>query len=155
ILGYQIDRCDSVEAALDQGVWTALQHFATQGLRRIGYLAPVSSLTATGDPRLGIYQEFIAEAKLAPRVYTYDGSSSNPEAARLRTEEIASELPADRPEALLCFNDMTAFGALMGLRRRGLSVPNDMALIGCDDLPLASQMDVPLTSIAYPIAEMC
>ncbi len=50
---------------------------------------------------------------------------------------------------------MAAIGALMGLRRKGLRVPQDMALVGCDDLPLAAELDVALTSIHYPLEEMC
>jgi Transcriptional regulators len=155
ILGYRVAGCDSVEAALDDGVRAALRHLLDQGFRRIGYLAPASSLDRQGDPRHGIYQEVMAAANLAPRVYGYEGAAHLPESARLRAEEIARERPAERPDALLCHNDMTAIGALMGLRRRGLRVPYDMALVGCDDLPLAAQMDVPLTSIAYPLEEMC
>jgi LacI family transcriptional regulator len=43
----------------------------------------------------------------------------------------------------------------MGLRRRGFRVPEDIALVGCDDLPLSAELDVPLTTIAYPLEEMC
>ncbi len=155
VLGYRIEQCDSVEAALGQGVRDALSHFQDQGSKRIGYLAPLSSLMTTGDPRVGIYREFVAARESEPLVYTYDGSANDPKAARIRAEEIACSRPTERPDALLCFNDMTAFGALMGLRRRGLRVPNDIAIIGCDDIPLVSQLDVPLTSIAYPIVELC
>ncbi|MBC7806868.1 MAG: LacI family DNA-binding transcriptional regulator [Akkermansiaceae bacterium] len=155
VMGYRISVCDSVEAALGQGVEDALTHLIEQGARSIGYVTPASSLGSTGDPRVGIYHDTLARIGMTPRIYTYPGSAGTPEAARIRVEQLVSEeRPADRPDALLCFNDMTAIGALMGLRRRGLRVPHDIAIVGCDDLPLVSQMDVPITSISYPLEEI-
>lgn len=155
VLGYHIPGCDSVEAALHTGVEEAMRHLISQGCRRIGYFAPASSLRSEGDPRPGVYHLMMEEAGLPARIYTYEGAAHSPEAARLCAERIAEEKPRERPDALFCFNDMTAIGALMGMRRKGVRVPHDIALVGCDGLPLAAQMDVPLTSIAYPLEEMC
>lgn len=155
VMGYRLPTYDSVEAALGQGVEDALIHLVDQGARSIGYVTPESSLGSTGDPRVGVYNETLARIGMAPRIYTYSGSAGTPEAARFRAEQlVGEERPANRPDALLCFNDMTAIGVLMGLRRRGVRVPQDMALVGCDDLPLVSQMDVPITSISYPLEEI-
>ncbi|MBC8136272.1 MAG: LacI family DNA-binding transcriptional regulator [Fibrella sp.] len=155
VMGYRISVCDSVEAALGQGVEDALTHLISQGARSIGYMTPASSLGSTGDPRVGVYHEMLSRIGMRPRVYTYTGSAGTPDAARACVERLVNdERPAGRPDALLCFNDMTAIGALMGLRRRGVRVPHDMAIVGCDDLPLVSQMDVPITSISYPLEEM-
>jgi LacI family transcriptional regulator len=155
ILGFKIEGCDSVEASLDEGVGEALRHLIDQGFRRIGYLVPDAFVQSFGDPRGDMYRRTIADAGLEPRIYAYQGVAHTPEAARLHAEQIACERPADRPDALFCFNDMTAVGALMGLRRKGLRVPQDIALVGCDGLGLVDQMDVPITSIAYPLEKMC
>lgn len=155
ILGYRMPDVDSVEAALHVGVQEALQHLIGQGFQRIGYLTPASSLNATGDPRSLVYRDVMTQAGREPRVYTYEGAAHRPEAARIRAEEIAQEPADERPDALFCFNDMTAFGALMGLRRKGLRVPQDIALVGCDNLPLVAQLDVPLSSIVFPLEEVC
>jgi LacI family transcriptional regulator len=155
VMGYRLSTCDSVEAALGKGVEDALIHLLNQGARSIGYVTPDSSLGSTGDPRVGIYNDTLARAGMTPRIYTYSGSAGTPEAARRRAEQLVTEeRPDDRPDALLCFNDMTAIGVLMGLRRRGVRVPQDIAIVGCDDLPLVSQMDVPITSISYPLEEI-
>ncbi|GAB4452250.1 MAG: LacI family DNA-binding transcriptional regulator [Armatimonadaceae bacterium] len=155
ILGYRMDQCDSVEAELEAGIVLALQHLLEQGFQRIAYLAPADSLTSTGDPRPGTYRRVMQAAGRPDRIYSFALDSHSAGAARLCAEQIACERPSERPDALLCFNDMTAIGALMGLRRKGLRVPQDVALVGCDDLPLAAQMDVPLTSIVYPLEAMC
>lgn len=155
VLGFRIEGCDSVEADLGTGVEEALLHLIDQGFQRIGYLVPKESVQSVGDPRYDIYNEVIVRAGLVPRIYAYEGAVHSPEAARLSAEQIACERPEERPDALFCFNDMTAFGALMGLRRKGLRVPQDIALVGCDGLGLVEQMDVPITSIAYPLEKMC
>jgi len=43
----------------------------------------------------------------------------------------------------------------MGLRYAGFRVPEDIALVGCDNVPLAAALDVPITTIAYPLDKMC
>jgi LacI family transcriptional regulator len=155
VLGFRIEGCDSVEATLDAGVEAALRHLIQQGFRRIGYLVPDAFVQSFGDPRGDTYRKIISEAGLEPLLYAYEGVAHTPEAARVLAEQIACARPDDRPDALFCFNDMTAVGALMGLRRRGLRVPQDIALVGCDGLGLVEQMDVPITSIAFPLEEMC
>lgn len=155
ILGYRMPGVDSVEAALHLGVEEALQHLIEQGYQRIAYLAPASSMSNEGDPRPVQYHAAMARTGRTPRIYTYEGAAHQPEAARICAEEIAREPAESRPDALFCFNDMTAFGALMGLRRKGLRVPEDIALVGCDNLPLVAQLDVPLSSIVFPLEEIC
>ncbi|HLF43639.1 MAG TPA: substrate-binding domain-containing protein, partial [Acidimicrobiia bacterium] len=50
-------------------------------------------------------------------------------------------------DAIFCANDATASGALQSVRARGLSVPEDVALAGFDDLPFAAELDPPLSTI--------
>jgi LacI family transcriptional regulator len=155
VLGQQIPGYDSVDASLATAALEALEHLIEMDRRRIGYLAPQSSLESTGDPRPGACREMSRRTGLPISVYSFPGMGHSPEAACRRAEEIALLAPKVRPDALFCFNDMTAIGALLGLRRGGLRVPDDIALVGCDGLPLAAQMDVPLSSIVYPLPEMC
>lgn len=55
--------------------------------------------------------------------------------------------------AVFCANDQTAYGALLGLRENGLSVPEDVSLIGFDDLPFSTFSNPPLTTVKQPIFE--
>jgi LacI family repressor for deo operon, udp, cdd, tsx, nupC, and nupG len=55
---------------------------------------------------------------------------------------------SDRPTALFCENDEMAIGALKRIKEAGLSVPEDISLVGFDDIPLAQYCDPPLTTIA-------
>ena len=60
----------------------------------------------------------------------------------------------DRPTAVFCFNDEMAIGVLAVARRRGLSVPQDLSVVGFDDIRFARHMDPPLTTISQPMREI-
>jgi LacI family repressor for deo operon, udp, cdd, tsx, nupC, and nupG len=57
---------------------------------------------------------------------------------------------AERPTALFCENDEMAIGALKRIRQAGLRVPEDISLVGFDDIPMAAYCDPPLTTISQP-----
>lgn len=64
-------------------------------------------------------------------------------------------LPAsERPNAIFAANDMVAIGVLTGLLRQGISVPDEIALVGFDDVEQAHQSVVPLTSVRQPGYEL-
>jgi LacI family transcriptional regulator, galactose operon repressor len=60
----------------------------------------------------------------------------------------------DRPTAIFAANDSMAIGALSALRESGIAVPEEMAVGGFDDIPLARYMDPPLSSVHVPICEL-
>lgn len=63
-------------------------------------------------------------------------------------------LPNDFPTALFCANDLIAFGAMTALRDSGVRIPQDVSLVGFDDIPVASQMSVPLTTVRQPMEQL-
>ena len=60
----------------------------------------------------------------------------------------------DRPTAIFAANDSMAIGALSALKESGVGVPEDMAVAGFDDIPLARYMDPPLSSVHVPICDL-
>jgi DNA-binding LacI/PurR family transcriptional regulator len=61
------------------------------------------------------------------------------------------DMPApQRPTAAFCANDLVALGLLQEMARRGLTVPNDLAIVGYDDIEFASAAAVPLSSVRQP-----
>jgi LacI family transcriptional regulator len=61
----------------------------------------------------------------------------------------------DPPTAIVCFNDQIAMGVMQAAARRGLSVPDDLSVMGVDDLrPVADALDPGLTTVALPHAQM-
>ncbi|QFY08894.1 substrate-binding domain-containing protein [Nonomuraea phyllanthi] len=69
---------------------------------------------------------------------------------RAAGEEIATLPPADRPTAVFCANDLVAIGVLQEMTQRGLRVPDDLAILGYDDIDFAAAAAVPLSSIRQP-----
>jgi len=61
---------------------------------------------------------------------------------------------AERPTAVFCYNDMTAIGLISAARQAGVSAPEDLAVVGFDDIPLAAHTYPPLTTIAQPQRDM-
>jgi LacI family transcriptional regulator len=78
--------------------------------------------------------------------------------ARAPTAEEGSELMeriiserADLPDALFAHNDPMALGALSAMRRHGLHCPEDMALVGYNNIPFLDELETPLCSVEYPV----
>jgi DNA-binding LacI/PurR family transcriptional regulator len=62
--------------------------------------------------------------------------------------------PAARPSAIFASNDLQALGVYQAARELGLGIPTDLSLVGFDDLPIASLLHPPLTTVHQPLAEM-
>ena len=71
-------------------------------------------------------------------------------------EEAADKLLArrDPPTAVFCFNDQMAIGVMNVARRRSLRLPEDLSVIGFDDISFARYTVPPLTTVAQPVREM-
>ncbi len=109
------------------------QTVSTGVLRRRGYLAALADGGLPADP------ELVAEAG-----YLEDGGA--------RTTERLLSLD-NRPTAIFAVTDMTAVGAYGVARRLGLRVPEDLAVVGYNDIPLASRLVPGLTTVHVPIHE--
>lgn len=60
----------------------------------------------------------------------------------------------ERPDAIFCANDAMAVGAIGALHEAGLRVPDDVAVVGFDDIPIARFLTPPLTTVRVPIADL-
>lgn len=61
---------------------------------------------------------------------------------------------SDRPEVIFAVNDTVAFGAYKKIKELGLSIPDDIALMGYDDIPFMSSLDPPITTVHQPMSEI-
>jgi len=131
-----------------------LDHLAAQDRRRFAYMAYPTSLNAQ-ESRYALFSEFTQKRGLEqvdiPLPY---GLPSHMEAARQGLSAWMAQGHA-LPEAMFCQNDEIALGAYRALRESGISIPQQVALAGCDDLPYISYLDIPLTSLALPVPEVC
>ena len=126
----------------------ATAHLADLGHRRIGHLAGKATVS-TGVLRRRGYLATLAERGLStdPRLVIESGYT---EEGGARAAERLLAL-ADRPTAIFAVTDMTAVGAFGVARQLGLRIPEDVAIVGYNDIPLASRMVPALTTIHVPI----
>lgn len=143
----------SVVSQNRQGAREIAAHLTSLGHKRLAILGGPPGLW-TAEQRLSGYREATAVAGLNPDavpVFTGDYRMASGE----RLAEIALSGPvAERPTALICANDLMAIGALSYCRRVGLRVPEDISVVGFDDLPLASLLTPSLTTIRQPAREL-
>ena len=134
------------------GGYLAAEHVLALGHRNIAYLAsPRQDDRAAGDRLIGTrtrLQESGLPADALRVVPTEEGVDGAERASRHVIETYPDTT------ALLCHNDLTAIGAMRGLRAAGLRVPHDVSVMGFDDIRMAPYVDPALTTIRQATDEM-
>ncbi|MHC1557410.1 LacI family DNA-binding transcriptional regulator [Actinomycetospora sp. C-140] len=127
------------------------EHLLALGHERVGVVAG-RTYSSTGVERTRGFCERYAEAGLPvpeelvlPSRYDVSGG-----------REVADALLAvrPRPTALFAVNDFTAIGVMGAVRSAGLRIGDDVAVVGYNDVPLAAELPIPLTTVASPMTEM-
>jgi LacI family transcriptional regulator len=149
-LGDSIDHplVDRVLAADAEASQSAVEHLLSRGARRIAIIEGPRSL---GRSREEGYENALRSAGLtAPRQLRVHGDWT-----RVGGREALLKLMRlpQQPDAVFCANDLMAIGALDGLRSLGLRAPDDVRLVGFDDIEAASLVSPALTTIANPAYE--
>ncbi|NUP98840.1 MAG: LacI family DNA-binding transcriptional regulator, partial [Armatimonadetes bacterium] len=145
---------DCVAIDLESGGYQAARHLLELGHRRIG--AVLGTAGRATRERLEGYRramrEFdceLDEALLEPVV---EGTGATVyDRGYVATQRLLARRPL--PTALLCNNDEVAIAAIKAMSERGLRVPEDLAVVGFDDIPVATYLSVPLTTLAQPVTE--
>ncbi|MFN8492117.1 MAG: LacI family DNA-binding transcriptional regulator [Caldilineaceae bacterium] len=119
------------------------------GHRRIGFLAGFGSAYTSQNRKRGIERALAEVDATLPAKWHLNCFPSIE--GGFQAMSLLLALPtAERPSAIIAFNDVVAFGALHALRAHGLRVPEDMSVIGCDGIALAAHSNPPLTTIDQP-----
>ncbi|NJM42632.1 MAG: LacI family transcriptional regulator [Anaerolineae bacterium] len=126
----------------------AMEHLLALGHRRIGYVG-TSNRPKSNQHRLKGYQKALkaAEVKL-DEALTFLGDDIEDHAQRGAASLDA--LLAAKATAVFCYNDVTAIGLLAECRKRGVRVPQDLSVVGFDDIDMAAYAAPPLTTIRQP-----
>lgn len=136
----------SVLMRAGSAVDAALRHLVDNGHRRVVYLdGPRASWAAT-ERRQALRRASRATDTAIEEIRVNDPTF---EAAAAVVDQVI----ALRPSAVMAFNDQMALGVIAGLAGRGVRVPLDISVIGCDDVPMAAMMTPALTTIALPAEE--
>lgn len=133
------------------GATQAVQHLIELGHRRIGCIGgPEGSPTAAD--RVTGYRNALARNGIAFNECLVKRGTWNPESGYLLARELLKE--PERPTALFSANDQMAFGAIKAARELGLNVPENLAVVGFDNVPTGSYFDPPLTTVEIPMYDI-
>lgn len=140
--------CDLVETAHMQGGLLAVRHLLSLGHKRIACIGGPTGVTSS-EQRIEGWRMALAETGSAPNAdallwrggFTSQGGYEAMHAI-LRTEE--------KPSAVFVCNDLMAIGALRAAHESGVRVPDELSIVGFDDIELSAYTSPPLTTVAQP-----
>ncbi len=144
VYGSRFDTFTCIELDHSTGSRLAVQHLIKAGHRRIAYINGIPHYLSSIE-RLKGYQKTLREAGL-PLIQDYVGCGNWSYEGGIEAMNLLLELP-EPPTAVFAANDMMAIGAAKAVRERGLSVPDDISIVGFDNLERAQQAVPPLTSV--------
>ena len=141
---------DVVTTDNEAGIGMAMDHLVSLGHTRIGFVG--CSSNPSYREREEAFDRRIAALGLPNRrEWRYDGSYLVEEAAK-GVQPMMRE--KERPTAILCVADYLAMGVIRTARRNGLRIPEDLSVVGFDDIDASSLVDPPLTTVHVPTREM-
>jgi LacI family transcriptional regulator len=151
-----VDRTGTLDAlcavAVDDVLGGALaaRHLLELGHERLAFVGGPDTLGQVADRRQGVLAALTEAGLPAGRMTEIATSALTVAEGRGAAERLAG-LPADgRPTAAVCANDLLALGLLQQCVTLGLAVPDDLAIVGYDDIEFAAAAAVPLTSVRQP-----
>ncbi|HEY3596512.1 MAG TPA: LacI family DNA-binding transcriptional regulator [Paraburkholderia sp.] len=133
------------------GARLAVEHLAELGHKRIAFLAGDESIEGVRDRQRG-YHDTLARLGL-PREASLVAAG---DLSQMMAFDVTFDLLnlAEPPTAIFTANDQSAFGVIAAIREAGLRVPDDISVIGFDDIPMAEQFHPALTTIRQPFQQM-
>jgi LacI family transcriptional regulator, galactose operon repressor len=128
-----------------------VEHLLHSGCKRIAHLAGPSNLPTGAGRRLGFQQAMRDRGKSSAGIVHCEAYSRD--AGRAAMQRLLAT-GAQRPDAVVCCNDLVALGAYDALAAAGLRIPDDVAVTGHNDMQLVDLVSPPLTTIRPPHREL-
>jgi LacI family transcriptional regulator len=149
--GRTVKEFDSVNVDDIKSGMIAGQHFINRGFETIGYIQSGDQFNLPEKNRLkGLKKALSKHKRNLSVVYTVGNN-------RIEGGEKAGKMWSSEkkhPEAVFCSNDMLAMGFIQYLVISGVQIPDDVAVLGHDDVLFADRFIVPLSTVAFPKYEM-
>lgn len=136
----------SIATDNEYGGWLATRHLLDLGHRRIAYLGGPAQ-GRSHQARAAGYRRALQEAGASfdrQRLLAGDGSIG---AGRRTLVDLIEQSPSSRPTAVFCYNDLSALGLLAEAHQQGLDLPDQLSVIGFDNVPYAELSLPPLTTV--------
>jgi LacI family transcriptional regulator len=133
------------------GAHLATRHLLDLGHRRIGLVGGPDYASSARDRRCG-YKQALAEAGILVDESLITGDSFSMEGGETAGRTLLNR--TDRPTAIFAVNDNTAIGVMAAAHALGLRIPEDLSLVGYNDIPVVSRLPVPLTTVRVPFQQI-
>jgi LacI family transcriptional regulator len=130
------------------GARSVMKHLADLGHRRVAFAAGLEGLQSSRE-RLRAYHEAVAVLGLVRDPALVVKGDFTPAGGRAAALELLAL--KKRPTAIFAANDLCAFGVMSALQEQGLKIPDDMSVVGFDDVPAASHVHPALTTVRQPM----
>jgi len=125
----------------------AISHLLRTGHERIVYASGPPGIRQVADRREGALRALARAGRAPDSLPVIEAGALNVAGGQKAGGEIAAE---SRPTAVFCANDLIALGVLQEMTRNKIRVPEDISIIGYDDIEFAAAAAVPLTSVRQP-----
>lgn len=133
-----------------EGGTMAVTHLHEQGHELIAFVGGPVGIVHVADRLQGARQAMHAAKQPADALVVIETTALNVAEGRRAGGVLAALPPARRPTAAFCANDLLALGLLQQMTHLGIAVPDELAIVGYDDIEFASAAAVPLSSVRQP-----
>jgi DNA-binding LacI/PurR family transcriptional regulator len=130
------------------GAETAVQHLIDLGHRRMAIITNAPLTYTSAQQRRSGYMQALTKAGISVNENLIEEGNYTPSSGFAAMEKLLKNSPI--PSAVFIASDVVAMGAILAIKRAGLSIPEDIAIVGFDDIPLSEYFDPPLTTIKVP-----
>lgn len=141
----------SIVPAESLGGYAATESLILSGCKRIAFIGGEEWMEAANDRLLG-YQNALSSYSLEKHQSLIRSGNFLPSGGYQATKALLNE--TNIPDGIFCANDLMAIGAYEAIKEAGLSIPDDIAVIGYDDQEIASHLNPPLSTVLLPHREM-
>ena len=152
----QTNLLHSVTADDYNGMRVATDYLIQLGHRKIGYIG-VGNRPLSNRRRRAGYSDTLRAAGIEPNealVAVAPAENTRNEDDAVAGQTLAATLIHRGATAIVCYNDMIATGVLLACRQRGVAVPEQVSVVGFDDIALAQYVTPPLTTVRQPQTEL-
>jgi len=139
--------CDAVLVDNENGSYKAVRHLIEQGYRKIGIINGYLDRT-TGRERFNGYLRALREAGISPDDNLIKIGNFKEDSGMKLTKELLEN--SNRPQAIFTTNMDMTLGAVITIKKMGISIPDELGIIGFDDPEWASILSPPLTVVSQP-----
>jgi LacI family transcriptional regulator len=144
---------DAVEMDFSDGIVAAVDHLLELGHEHFAFLCALAKGQGAGS-RPDLFDKMLKERGIPESQNSFIPCAHDLQSARSTFGAFLDGFKGKRPTALIAMNDLTAIGAIRSANERGIRVPEDLSVIGIDNIPLGRCLPRQLTTIAQPLEDL-